>query len=236
MTIIQDKWQIHVGSCFGNGNILGVYSGSLVVLSTLDLLERKNVFISIVLFLLRLILWMHAGTRAPFFALMIFLLYYLYRHGHRAVFISLLIIFIVFFMVSVFDFFSYSIEKSTASREERISYEWEFFISHFLIGDTSVESLPKSPHQLWLLYGVKLGIIGLLFSLFYFYIYPLVNYMKIKRKNDRAVCILLLLLLISNTNNFTALVLYNTLFCYYISLMASETENLYKRELMTSVK
>lgn len=236
MTIIQDKWQIHVGSCFGNGNILGVYSGSLVVLSTLDLLERKNVFISIVLFLFGLILWMDAGTRAPFFALMIFLLYYLYRHGNRAVFISLLIIFIVFFMVSVFDFFSYSIEKSTASREERISYEWEFFISHFLIGDTSVESLPKSPHQLWLLYGVKLGIIGLLFSLFYFYIYPLVNYMKIKRKNDRAVCILLLLLLISNTNNFTALVLYNTLFCYYISLMASETENLYKRELMTSVK
>lgn len=236
MTIMQDKWQIHVGSCFGNGNILGVYSGSLVVLSTLDLLERKKVFISIVSLLFGLILWMDAGTRAPFFALLIFLLYYSYRHSNRVVFIPLLTIFITFSMTSVIDFFSYSIEKSTVSREEMVSYEWEFFISHFLIGDTSVESLPKSPHQLWLLYGTKLGIIGLLFSFIYFYIIPLANYMKVKKNKDRMVCILLLLLMISNTNNFTALVLYNTLFCYYISLSAGETENIYERELLTIAK
>ena len=110
---------------------------------------------------------------------------------------------------------SEGVSTSIESRESLLQNEWPFFFDHFFVGKNSLDHLDASPHQLWLLYGTECGIFGLLFALIYFYVFPIMDFRR--KHNHYIVGVLALLFLISNTNNYTSIVLFMTLFASFVA-------------------
>lgn len=211
-SIIQNKQSIYISSFFGNPNILGFYSGTLCLLSILNLYEKRYKYLSIISFILGSILWLDAGTRAPLLALVVVVIYVLYNKGKKLLPALILIAAVCFpVLLNLYNTqVSEGVTSSVSSREERLNSEWLFFLNHLIIGSNSKDYLEASPHQLWLLYGTRIGFVGLFFSIIYYYLFPILDLLK--KHSLYTVGIFSLLLFSSNTNNFMAIVLYMTAF------------------------
>lgn len=218
LTILIDKWQIHVGSCFANSNILGVYSGTLILISLFDIFDKRNRIYAILCIIIGLILWFDAGTRAPLFSVLIVLAYISYSEKGTIKIIKLTVLFLVSILLYgyIVEYLYDSFNKSANAREDLFSFQWDFFLNNFFIGPSNDDNLPSSPHQLFLLYATRFGVLGLIFSIVFFYVLPIVDLLRMKKVNVTTIGLLSLLFCVGNTNNFTAIILYNTLFVYYL--------------------
>lgn len=217
LMIIKDKYSSYIMANFGNPNILGFYAGTLCLLSVLCFYEKKMRLVATLSLVLGLILWLDTGTRAPLFSVLIVIVYDLVSRK-KVLLPIILFICVVCAPVAIVYYNSQlagGMSASVESRKELMDIEWPFFLNHLALGSTSKDSLAASPHQLWLLYGTYYGFIGMLFSIVYFYLYPLLD---IKKKlNHFTIGVIASLFLISNTNNFTAIVLYMTLFAAFVA-------------------
>lgn len=220
LTVLINKWDVHVGSQFANSNILGFYSGSLVFLSILLILENKKYLLGdTIMMVIGLLLWLDAGTRAPLFSVFVLFLTRLIIEKKHFLYTLILLPVTLIIIIAVYtDFLSSTIFDSINTRTELIDSQWSFFVNHMLIGPSYKEITFNSPHQLWLLYATRFGLIGLLFSIIFFYIIPLFLLVKNKSLNYKSISLYCLLVFTSNTNNYTALILFNTLFVYLLSM------------------
>lgn len=217
LTIFQNKYSNFVFACFGNPNILGFYSGTLCLLSVLNIFRKEHLILSIISLALGGILWLDAGTKAPLVAVVVVVLYDFWRRNKKMLPIIILAAAICIPVAISFynNKLSEGVSTSIESRESLLQNEWPFFFDHFFVGKNSLDHLDASPHQLWLLYGTECGIFGLLFALIYFYVFPIMDFRR--KRNHYIVGVLALLFLISNTNNYTSIVLFMTLFASFVA-------------------
>ena len=215
---LGNKYLYFVDSCFHNANILGFYAGSFAFIFLLDYLNSKRKLFSIILFIVGIILWIDAGTKAPMIAILVVIFTSYYKSLKKNMLLAILIL--VLFPISIYavyyaynNIFVDSINISLESRQELIVEEFDFLLKHFFLGQTLKENI-SSPHQLFLLYGTSCGIIVMLLSLWLMYIRPFVD--TINHYSVSALGIYLLLFFMSITDNFTAISLYMLLFSYLL--------------------
>lgn len=219
LSIFQNKYENFIFAYFGNPNVLGFYSGTLCLLAVMNILNKERLIISSVAIVLGVLLWLDAGTKAPLLAVVFIIMYHLWLKNKKLNLLPVLLILLVFLAPIAISLYnnqlSQGVTGSVHTREDLMREEWPFFMNHFLLGRSSLDHLEASPHQLWLLYGTELGIIGLLFALLYYYVFP---FMDLKKKRSTyAVGVFALLFLVSNTNNFSAIVLFVTLFVSFVA-------------------
>ena len=215
---LGNKYLYFVDSCFHNANILGFYAGSFAFIFLLDYLNAKRKLLSVILFIIGIILWIDAGTKAPMIAILVVIFISYYKSLKKNILLAILII--VLFPISIYmvyyaynNIFVNSINISLESRQELIVEEFDFLLKHFFLGQTLKENI-TSPHQLFLLYGTSYGIIVMLLSFWLMYIRPLID--TINHYSISILGIYLLLFFMSITDNFTAISLYMLLFTYLI--------------------
>ena len=215
---LGNKYLYFVDSCFHNANILGFYAGSFSFIFLLDYLNGKRKLLSVILFVVGMVLWIDAGTKAPVLAILVVIFASYYKSLKKNILWAILII--ILFPVSIYAiYYAYnhifidSINISLESRQTMIVEEFNFLLNHFFLGQTLKENI-ISPHQLFLLYGTSYGIIVMLLSLWLMYIRPLID--TINHYSIPVLGIYLLLFFMSITDNFTAISLYMLLFAYLL--------------------
>ena len=222
--LLKNKYYFNKTAQFHNANAVGFYGGTLAFIFICDLYKlKKNLILSSLGGIgMGIILWLHNGMRGIIIGIFLAVIYNIIakkKIAKKIVYIYLMggvVLAAFIFIPIVKDIASYIVVRkdSTAvqGRLDLLVNAVSFLKSNFwlgnggLIGNLIAEDI--DPHQLpvriSVLFGVPMGII----ITFIIYVTPIVYYIKANKVSLYSLGFVLILWMISITNNYTCVVLF----------------------------